>query len=135
MSVLIDAARESDLFMAISRNFRNGSIWLKLSGEVSRRDLSEGILQAMADERFVESRFLILDFQDSKTDISSDDIQSLVSLLKGITDTISPPILTIVSDGFHFGLMRMFQSHAENSGFEVKILMDEKKVMQWLAVA
>ena len=118
--------------MAISHGFTDGSIWLKIRGEVSRKEISEGIFHAVADQRFVIGRYLVLDLQDTKTDLSSDDIQFLVLLLKGIREKLSTPIISIVSDAFHFGLMRMFQPYAESCGFEVKIFKEEREAIEWL---
>ncbi len=120
--------------MPISHSFTNGSIWLKISGEVSHKEVSNIIVQAMAEQRFAVGGFLVLDFQNSKTNLSTDEIQVLVSLLKGFRENFTSPILTIVSDPLHFGLMRMLQSYAENHGVEVKIFKEAKEAIKWLPI-
>src|SRR5688500_10085560 len=107
--------------MAISYDFTNGSVWLKTSGEVSRKEATKGVFQAMADLRLVAGRFLVLDFQDTKANFSSDDVRVLAPLLAGIRETFSPPLIAIVPDVSHYGFIRMLQLYAEPRGFEVKI--------------
>jgi hypothetical protein len=121
--------------MAISLSFTNVSIWLKIRGEVSRNEVSEGIFQAVADQRFVVGSYLVLDLQDTKTDFSSADIQFFVLVFKGIRRKLSSPIIAIVSDSLHYGLMRMLQSYADSRSFEVKIFKREKEAIEWLSLS
>jgi hypothetical protein len=120
--------------MAISYKFTKGTIWLKVRGEDSLQDLSEGIFQAMADEKFGDGKSLVLDLQDTKADFSSADLRFLASFLEEKKGKLFSPILAIVSDSLHFGLMRMLQTYAESYGFELKIYKEEQEAIECLPV-
>jgi hypothetical protein len=93
---------------------------------VSRKEIRKGVFQAMADQRFVAGRFLMLDFQDTKANFSSDNVRVLAPLLEGIRENFSPPLIAIVSDSSHYGFMRMLQLYAEPRGCEVRIFTKEQ---------
>jgi hypothetical protein len=116
--------------MTITYRFRNGSLWFKISGKVSRQDISTGISQAIADERFVVGWYLVLDLQESETNLSPDDVQILVSFMRDIREKFSSPIVSLVSNNFHFGLMRMVQIYAELRGIEMKIFRNQKEAIE-----
>jgi hypothetical protein len=120
--------------MAISHVFANAAIWLKISGEVSRQEVSEGIFQAITDERFTTGSYLVIDLQETQTNFSSNDLRFLATFLKELGEKISSPIIATVSDSLHFGLMRMLQVYAESCGFEVKVFHKEKEAIEWLSL-
>jgi hypothetical protein len=120
--------------MAISHVFANAAIWLKISGVVSRQEVSEGIFQAITDERFTTGSYLVIDLQNTQTNFSSNDLRLLASFLKELGAKISSPIIATVSDSLHFGLMRMLQVYAESCGFEVKVFHQEKEAIEWLSL-
>jgi hypothetical protein len=120
--------------MAISHGFANAAIWLKISGEVTRQEVSEGIYQAITDERFITGSYLVIDLQDTQTNFSSGDLRLLATFLKDLGERISSPIIATVSDSFHFGLMRMLQVYAESCGFEVKVFTQADRAVEWLSI-
>ena len=120
--------------MAISYKFKQGTIWLKVRGEDSLQNLSEGIFQAMADERFGAGKYLVLDLQDTKANFPSNDLRFLASFLEGKKEKLFSPILAIVSDNLHFGLMRMLEAYTESYGFELKVFKEEQEAFNCLPV-
>jgi hypothetical protein len=120
--------------MPISCNFTNDATWLKMIGQVSRQDFFEGLLQAITDQRFVAGRYLVLDFQVDSGDLSTADLRYFAFQLATTKEKFSLPIICIVSDDLHFGLMRMLETFSSTMGLEVKIFRNERDVLKFFPV-
>jgi hypothetical protein len=118
--------------MPITYSFLDNAVWLKASGEVLPAEFSEAINQAIADARFVLRMILVLDLRGYTRISSAKDIQARARFLGALRDKISTMVLILVSSDYRLGLVRRFESYAEQNGIEVQIFREEAQVIEWL---
>ena len=105
-----------------------------MSNQVTQQEFSDGLFEAIAEQRFVAGRYLVLDFQGYHEHLSSEELRFFASQLVGIKERFSQPVICIVSDSLHFGLMRMLDAFSSTLGFEIKIFRNERDALNFFPV-
>jgi hypothetical protein len=116
----------------VTYSFLGNAVWLKFSGDDLSAEFSEGVYQAIADERFVAGMHLVFDLRDYTRIPSAEDLQTRAKFLRGMRDKISSTVVILVSSDYRFGLARRFEAYAEQNGIEVEIFREKDQVIEWL---
>jgi hypothetical protein len=120
--------------MPITYSFLDGAVWFVAIGEVPCEEASTIIYKALNDSGFRVGMPLIFDLQRCTSSPQAESVRARARFLGEIKDKISPTVILIVSNDFHFGISRMLGTHAEQNGIKVEIFREEEKARQWLSL-
>lgn len=118
--------------MPITYSFLHNAVWLNISGHVLPAEFSEGINQAIADDRFVLRMILVFDLRDYTRIASTKDLQARAKFLGSLRNKISSTLAILISSDYRYGLARRFEPYAEQNGIEVEVFREEVQVIEWL---
>jgi hypothetical protein len=118
--------------MPVTYSFLQNAVWLNVSGHVLPAEFSEGINQAIADDRFAVRMILVFDLRDYTRIASAKDLQARAKFLGALNNKISSTLVILVSSDYRFGLARRFEPYAEQNGIEVEVFREEDQLIEWL---
>jgi len=104
------------------------------SNQVSRSDFIDACSEAFNNKNVVKQKYQILDFsQCTDFELSSNDIDSL-SRLAINASKINPNIIMaiIAPSDLVFGMSRVYEVYAEESGFKIKVFREKLQAENWV---
>ena len=122
--------------MAIDLKFNDDRTGLEAiaSNQVTKSDFMGACSEAFNNKNVVNQKYQILDFsQCTDFELSSDDINSLSQLAINASKINSNIIMAIIAPtDLVFGMSRIYEVYAEESGFKIKVFRNKSEAESWV---
>ena len=122
--------------MAIDLKFNDDRTGLEAiaSNQVTKSDFMGACSEAFNNTNVVNQKYQILDFsQCTDFELSSDDINSLSQLAINASKINSNIIMAIIAPtDLVFGMSRIYEVYAEESGFKIKVFRNKSDAESWV---
>ena len=120
--------------MAIKIKIITGTDFIEVTPEgVINLTTSKQLLTAIAKAENAPVDYeLLIDFRDTRGDLSVLDVYQLAAELILYGDTFRRKVALLVLPGINFDRASFFETCSHNRGFSVNAFMDYEKAMRWL---
>ena len=121
--------------MPVEYRYDSNIVVIEMIGEYSVQELSQTILNSIADSKCPAKPFMLIDISRSTSinNRSMQEIQSITQLIISLKSRIGNKIALVASKDLPYGLMRMSSVGSEERGFESYVFRDIKQAIQWLS--
>ena len=123
--------------MALKIKVITGTDFIEVTPEgVINLTTSKQLLTAIAKAENAPVDYeLLIDFRDTRGDLSVLDVYQLAAELILYGDTFRRKVALLVLPGINFDRASFFETCSHNRGFSVNAFMDYEKAMRWLLSA
>ena len=122
--------------MSINLKFTDDKqgIYVTLEGKVTLEDFKVGASEAYSEENIHTQNYQIIDFTNcSSFDLSSSDMQE-IAIIDKEASKVNPDIkiAIIAPTDVAFGMSRVYEAYADETGFDIMVFRNSEDVEAWL---
>lgn len=106
------------------------------NGVIPPAEESEAFKAVMGDDRFRPNSKVLVDRSASKMEVSTEDVQPHINLVREHQDRLGKPRVAVVAErGYDFGMMRMLEMQADDSiDHDLCVFRTVDDACSWLGV-
>ena len=112
----------------------NKGIYVSLEGEVTLNDFISAASDAYSEEHIQDQKYQIIDFTNcSSFNLSTNDMLEIAKIdKKASIKNPSIRIAIIAPNDLTFGMSRVYEAYADDTGFDIKVFRNSNDAKLWI---